>query len=326
MSKIFIISNTNFNISKGLSHKEWQDNIMDYFNNEFIPYLTDNVQPNDILVHLGNLTHKTKTIDLNTLKIIQDTFEKISNILPVYMIEGENDNLPLNILKNFKKIHIINKPTLVNILPDQIFSMLPINTKFEELNKIKGGYCFLNFDYMNSKNKDIIINKLKNFNKCYNGFYSNNSVVKNIKNIASPYNINTDGKRGIIVLDTHTNKDKFILNKTSPSFKNINIDTVEDLDIPQEKLKNNYVSLNINKDVLIDNKLKIDMLMAENNIVNVIYSDDEIMKDKEDILELNQEKISLNEMVIDYINNSQVKNKDELLKEFNNIIKLNIKK
>ena len=116
MSKIFIISNTNFNLSKNLSSKEWLKNMDYYFYNEVVPYLTNNTQPNDILIHLGNLLCKTKTIDLTVLKFIQDLFEKISKILPIYIIEGENDILSLNILKNINNIEIIREPKKIERL------------------------------------------------------------------------------------------------------------------------------------------------------------------------------------------------------------------
>jgi calcineurin-like phosphoesterase family protein len=126
MSKIFIISNTNFGISKNISSKEWSKNINNYFYNELIPYLKNNVEPNDILIHLGNFLYKSKSIELNTIKFIQDLFENISNILPVYIIEGENDSLSLNILKNFNNIEIIKEPTEIDILLLSILSVLKI--------------------------------------------------------------------------------------------------------------------------------------------------------------------------------------------------------
>lgn len=325
MSKIFIISNTNFNLTKNIYQKEWLKNMDYYFYNEFIPYLISNVQPNDILVHLGNLLCKTKTIDLNALKFIQDLFETISEILPVYIIEGENDNLGLNILKNFENIQIIKKPTEVDVLLDQRFLFLPINTKIEDIDNFDSDYCFLNINYLNSPKKDIIVSKLKKFKKCYNGFYDKNGVTSNIKNLGAPYNIDGDDKKGFIVLETHTDKDKFIQNKLSPNFKKISIETESDLNISPDIFKNNYVSLNINKQLLIDNKLKIEMLITEYNPVNITYSDDEIIKDREDILELNETSLSLNEMVIDYINQSPSENKDRILKEFKNIVELNKK-
>jgi len=110
MSKIFIISNTNFGISKNISLKEWQKNMDYYFYNEFIPYLKDNIRPNDILIHLGNFLYKSKTIDLDILNFIQTLFEKLSSMLPIYILEGENDRLGLNILKNFNNIEIIREP------------------------------------------------------------------------------------------------------------------------------------------------------------------------------------------------------------------------
>ena len=325
MSKIFIISNTNFNLSKNLSSREWLKNMDYYFYNEFMPYLTNNAEPNDILIHLGNLLCKTKTIDLTVLKFIQDIFEKISKILPVYIIEGENDTLSLNILKNISNIEIIKEPKKIEILLTESFVALPRNTQIEDLDKFDSNYCFFNFDYMNTPKRDIIVNKLKSYKKCYNGFYEKNSVTANIKNLASPYNIDSDSKKGFIVLDVYADKDKFIQNKLSPNFKKINIEIESDLNIPTETFINNYVSLNINKQLLIDNKLKIEMLISEHDIVNVNYIDNEILKDKEDILELNESSLSLNEMVIDYINQSPSENKIRILQEFKNIVELNMK-
>jgi hypothetical protein len=325
MSNVFIISNTNFNIQKTLSSKEWLKNMDYYFYNEFIPFLTNRVRPNDILIHLGNFLYKTKNIDLNVLKFVQDLFEKISSILPVYIIEGENDSLSLNILKNFKNIEIIREPKQIELLLLQKFAILPNCTKVEDIDKFESDYCFLNMDYLNSPQKDLIISKLKKFKKCYNGYYNKNSVTSNIKNLGGPYNIEYDEKKGFIVLETHTNKDKFIQNKISPNFKKMILNTEKDLEIPQDVFKNNYVSLTINKQLLIDNKLKIEMLIGGNDIVNIHYSDDEILKDKEDILELSESSLSLKEMVIDYINQSPSENKKRLLKEFNNIVELNKK-
>lgn len=326
MSKIFIISNTNFNISKSISTKDWLKNMENYYNNDFVPYLTENVKPNDILIHLGNFLYKSKNVDLSVLNFIQTLFEKISNILPVYIIEGENDKLSLNILKNFKNIEIINEPTQIKLLVEQVFTIFPYNTKIEEIDKFESEVCFFNFDYLNSPKKDIIINKLRKFKKCYNGYYDKNGVIKNIKNLGSPYNTDSDDTKGFIVLDVYNDKDKFIKNKISPNFKKISINSESDLNIDKEIFNNNYVSLNINKKLLIDNKLRIDMLISENDIINISYSDDEIIKDKEDILELNETSLSLNEMVVDYINKSDSINKNKIIEEFKNIIELNKKK
>ena len=325
MSKIFIISNTNFNISKNLSTKDWLKNMEIYYKNEFIPYLIKNVNPNDILIHLGNFLIKSRNIDLSVLNFIQKLFEKISKILPVYIIEGENDKLSLNILKNFNNIEIIKEPTQIKLLVEQIFTILPYNTKIEDIDKFDSEVCFFNFDYLNSPKKDIIINKLKKFKKCYNGYYDKNGVIKNIKNLGAPYNTESDETKGFIVLDVYNDKDKFIINKISPNFKKISINSESDINIDKEIFKNNYISLNINKSLLIDNKLKIDMLISENDIVNITYSDDEIIKDKEEILELNENSLSLNEMIVDYINKSDSINKNKVIEEFKNIIELNKK-
>jgi len=324
MSKIYIISNTHFNIQKNLSGKEWLKNMDYYFYNEFLPYLTKTVQPNDILIHLGNFLYKSKSIDLNSLKFIQELFEKIASILPVYIIEGENDNLGLNILKNFNNIEFIKEPKQIEILLSQKFTVLPNSTKIEDIDQFESDYCFLNINYLNSPKKDIIVSKLKKFKKCYNGYYDKNSVTGQIKNLGSPYNIEVDDKKGFIILDAYEDKDKFIQNKLSPNFKKISIEKESDLNISDDVFKNNYVSLTINKRLLLDNKLKIEMLISEHEITSVIYSDDEILKDKEEIT-LNESSLSLNEMVIDYINQSPSENKKKILEEFKNIVELNQK-
>ena len=126
-------------------------------------------------------------------------------------------------------------------------------------------------------------------------------------------------------MDAYENKDKFVQNKLSPSFKKVIINSEKDLIISEEVFKNNYVNLTINKQLLVDNKLKIEMLIGEYDITSINYSDDEILKDKEDILDLSETSLSLNEMVIDYINQSPSENKKRILQEFKTIVELNKK-
>lgn len=320
MSKIFIISNTQFNISKNLSTKEWLKNMDYYFNNEFIPYLEQNKSDNDILVHLGNLTSKSKSINLEVVKFAQETFEKISSILPVYILTGENDILSTNILKYINNIEIIKEPKEIEILLDQRFAMLPYNTKLEDIDKFDSDYCFFHFD-INTPQRDLFIKKLSKFQKCYCGYYDRNGVLKNIKFLGAPYNLEKDEKKGFIILETHTNKDKFILNKLSPSFKDIVINSDKELDIDKSVFTNNYVKLTLNKKLFVDNKLKIEMLLSENDFINVSYTDDDIKRDR-DLIQLDGETVSLKEMIEEYIDKSEMDNKDKLLKEFEKIVNL----
>ena len=321
MSKIFIISNTQFNISKNLTTREWLKNMDYYFNNEFIPYLKKNKADNDILIHLGNLTSKTKNINLEVLKFAQETFKTISEILPVYILKGENDTHLPNILNNIKNIEIVTEPKEVEILLDQKFAMLPYGSTIEDIDKFDSDYCFSHFD-INTPQRDLIFRKLTKYQKCYCGYYDKNGVLKNVKFLGAPYNFEKDDKKGFIVLETHANKDKFILNKTSPSFKKIIMNENKDLDIDKSIFLNNYVSLTINKKLFTDNKLKIEMLLSENDFKNISYTDDDIKRDR-DLIQLDGESVSLKEMISEYILKSEVDNKDKLLEEFKKITKLN---
>jgi hypothetical protein len=83
---------------------------------------------------------------------------------------------------------------------------------------------------------------------------------------------------------------------------------------------NNYVSLTLNKKLFNDNKLKIEMLLSENDFLNVNYIDDELNRDT---IELDGESVSLTEMIEEYIKKSEMSNKEKLLEEFKKIAKLN---
>lgn len=321
MSKIFIISNTQFNISKNLSTKEWLKNMDYYFNNEFIPYLKQNKENNDILIHLGNLTSKSKSINLEVLKFAQETFKSISEILPVYILQGENDTHISNVLNDIKDIEIIKEPKEVEILLNQTFAMLPYNTKIDDIDMFESDYCFFHFD-INTPQRNLFIKKLSKFKKSYCGYYDKNGVMKNVKFLGAPYNLEKDDKKGFIVLETHTNTDKFILNKISPSFKKIIMNDDKDLDIDKTIFMNNYVSLTLNKKLFVDNKLKIEMLLSENDFSNISYIDDDIKRDR-DLIQLDGDSVSLKEMIFEYIQKSEIDNKDRLLQEFEKITKLN---
>lgn len=329
MSNIFIISNTQFNISKNLTIQKWIDVMDYYFYKEFIPYLQKNVQPNDILVHLGNVFYKSKNLDLSVLTFVQELFENLAKILPIYIIAGENDTQALNILKNFKNIEIIRKPKIVEILVSQKFAMLPWNTTLKDIENLQDekfvDYCFFNFDYLNSPKKDIISSKLKMYRKCYCGYYSKNSHRDNIKNLGSPYSLEGDLKTGIIVLGTHDDKDSFFLNSVSPKFRTITIDKDEDMNIDKSFLKKDHINVIINKKLFNDSKLKVEMFIEQNDFGTVKYSDDQISSDKEDVSSLDGSSLNLIEIVEDYINKLDIPDKDKMLLEFNKIKELSKK-
>jgi hypothetical protein len=67
------------------------------------------------------------------------------------------------------------------------------------------------------------------------------------------------------------------------------------------------------------------MLISSHEIVSINYSDDEILKDKENLINLNESSLSLNKMVIDYINQSPSENKKKILEEFKTIVELSKK-
>jgi hypothetical protein len=66
------------------------------------------------------------------------------------------------------------------------------------------------------------------------------------------------------------------------------------------------------------------MLISSNDIINVTYSDDELIKDKEEIA-LSESSLTLNDMVVDYINKISSSNKEKMIAEFKTLVELNKK-
>ena len=66
--KIWIINNTKFGYKN--NSKEWLQNMLDYFDNHFIPFIQKNAKPGDILIHLGNIFNTSETINISTLLLI----------------------------------------------------------------------------------------------------------------------------------------------------------------------------------------------------------------------------------------------------------------
>ena len=64
------------------------------------------------------------------------------------------------------------------------------------------------------------------------------------------------------------------------------------------------------------------MLLSENEFTNISYIDDDINNDR-DLIQLDGSSVSLKEMIIEYIEKSEINNKNEILKEFKKITQLN---
>lgn len=302
--KVFIISNTLF------GYKGINENQLYYFNNIIIPFLEKNVKNGDIFIHGGNIFNNRKNVSMDIIHDVMEIFEKISNILPIYIMKSSNDDLSILLLKRIKNINIINEKTKIDNI-----TLIPYNI---QIDKEKNNVIIFNHNYYN--NPDTYKNILSDsyINICT---YNNDYPIKddNIINIGSPYELNKNdkNKKGFLVIDTDKKKHKFIENKHSPKFIDINIDKIEDINELKINEKD-YIHLYV-KESIIDKKEnlnKLNLLINKYNFKNITYLNDN--NTKENNIKLDNDSFNIKNLINDYLEKNNLNFENEL----NNIYKI----
>lgn len=262
--KIFITSNTLFGYT-GIS-----DHQFSYFNESLIPMIKKTYNSGDIFVHLGGVFSNRSNMSFKVVDNTLDIFENISSIMPIYIIKSFNDSLSLNIIKRIGNIEIIeNHKSIKNITMSSIY---------EDFKYISNEIFLFNHDYLMA---DI---EFKNLSIC--GYHKYTKYDKDIINIGSPYQLNksdVNNKKGFIIVDSESKKNKFIENTFSPKFVDIKINEISDIGLLNDH-KNDFLDIHINRNILSikENKNKIDIEISKYNIKNITYYDDKTINDNTD--------------------------------------------
>jgi hypothetical protein len=300
--KIYIISNTQF------GYKGIIKNQLDYFNNKIIPYLVDNSKNGDIFIHGGNIFNNRKNVSMDVIHDVMEIFEKISKILPIYIIKSLNDDLASLILKRINNVKIIENKEIINNV-----TLISYNNEFDD---ISNDIVIFNHNYLNNPDTYKEILKNNKINICTN----NDDYLlldDNIINIGSPYKLNKDQKneKGFLVIDSDKKKHKFINNDYSPNFININIENEEDLNNFQID-KKDFIYLNVNE-LLIEKKEnlnKLNILINKYDFKNVIYYNN----NKKEKININNESFDIKSIINKYLKDNNL----DLYKELDIIYKI----
>ena len=90
IDRFIFISDIHFGVRN--ASIEWSDNMIDYFNNFFIPLLKKYSYKERIAVIIaGDFFDNRKHVDINILNIGADVMEKISSLCEVFTIIGNHD-------------------------------------------------------------------------------------------------------------------------------------------------------------------------------------------------------------------------------------------
>lgn len=299
--KLWVINNTKFGYKN--NSKEWLNISIDYFNNQFIPFLQKNSNEGDKIIHLGNIFNTTETINVTTLLTVLDLFKKLAKIRPVIIVNGYNEkNGITEIFQNINNISIINDV-------EEIEGCKIISNK----NPIE---YITNNETVVLTNTDVDIEVLNNIKNilfvC--GYYDNKKEKENIIHVGAPYQFEkTEPDKGFYVIDVKTKKYKFIKNTHSPTFNTIVITDISQIEnIDSDFVNKNFVNVVIDKSLIEDKKVKIDMLLSKYNFKSITYTNDV----------QNIEIIDNNTLDIEEIIRDKIKDDKDLLTEFEKIIKI----
>lgn len=302
--KLWVINNTKFGYKN--NSKEWLKNMVDYFDNQFIPFLKKNTNTGDKIIHLGNILNTTETVNISTLLTVRDLFIRMSQIIPLHLVDGYNEKNEVSKLfvNGIQPIHNIN-----NV--EELYGVRFIPNKNP-------------LEYITSNDKIVFTNNridtelLKKFPDIlfFCGYHDDRKEDGNIIHVGSPYQLDkTNYDKGFYVVDVETKKYKFIKNNYSPQYNTITITDISQIDeIDPNFVNKNFVNVIIDKSLMEDKKVKIDMLLSKYNFKSITYTNDVEKVEITDSTTLNIEEII----------REKIKNSDnqELMSEFENILKL----
>jgi len=317
MPKVFISSNTLFGYKSHIGFSRFFDESEKYFNGELIPFLHKYAKPDDYFIILGGIFAGRQNINVKSTIFAQNIFEKISSILPLYLVVGEHDRYQnsnelnaISIFKNIKNVHVITSKDVIH--NDKIL----ISSYAKNIQSVIKGHS--NIEYLFFTNDPSVVFSYKDvfnqYKKVYTGFSKENGIEGNIINVGSPYQTepNTQAK-GITVLDLDSGKDKFLPNGISTKFKKIHIETISQLEnIDKSIFDNNFVDVIVSKELYENNEFRIKI--SEFDIQSLSYEESDIIEEIDTSV---SDIFNVDELILSRIEH------DEKLKEgFNNIVKI----
>ena len=323
---VILISDIHFGVSS--SSEEWQENINDYFQNWFIPYVKDELKktPDAVICCLGDVYHDRKSIDIDVNNLCIDIFEQLAQIIPVYIINGNHDlskktnkgNSSLRSLGNIDNVTVIKEPTMLQFVEGRknIAKVAAIpylgdcNDENKELVKFdkRADYAFMHTDISKMKfdNGMTIVGAVdaeKFAGKVISGHIHKRQETDKVIYVGSPYQMSRgdiDNQKGIYKLVLSTGEMIFTPNNYSPIFQKIDITKFLNFTDKErmDALKNNYTDIvidevNIDKYKMGDVYEILNSCQAKRAQIQVIKSKTNIQVDEnsEEHTELSMEEL-----------------------------------
>lgn len=359
MNKILLIGDTHLGMAYPNNYIKWFNTSKIYFEKFLIPIINDELDENDVIVHLGDLFDNRNIIPIDILNYAQSLLEKLSSICPVHILIGNHDignksTNDINTIKLYKyipNIHIYEVPEKINLFGKSVLMLPWVEKRKDQIEYLKEysgcDYLFCHSDLNGAKmhltsvahknNDKINVEDFIGYNHVYSGHIHLYQKVKQFTFVGSTYQMDRndiDNQKGIFILDTKDETERFIPNNTSPVFKKVYIRTEEDIERLEDVSTRDYVDIFISNNLLINNRKlrrKLEVMLETGNFSSVEYIDD--VSKKNDKLEIditnteNEEsefsiKLEYDDIIRDWIVEQkwEPKVKNGVLQEFNEII------
>lgn len=363
MSKILLIGDTHLGLGYPNSVDKWFNVHKEYFENFLIPLVENELTSDDIIVHLGDLFDNRSVIPINILNYTQNILERISKICRIHIIVGnhdlytksQNDVNSVKLYRYIPNVFVYEEPTIVDFCGKKIL-LLPWverkNKQIEYLKKFSGSdYLFCHSD-LNGARMHLTSVAHKNMDKIdveefggYKNVYSGHiHILQRNKNFTFVGNIfqmdrnDLGNEKGVFILDTITQEEKFIKNDLSPEYKKVYVKDESDIEKLDNYSTRDYIDLFVSNSLLLNNRKlrrKLEGMLEKGNFSSVEYLDDIAKVDKTNESNENETpvldqsthslKLEYTEIIEDYINRQKWESnkiKEGILGEFQEVVRI----
>ena len=327
MSKILLIGDSHLSLGYPNSVDKWFKIHQEYFQDFLLPLIKKELTSDDIIVHLGDLFDNRSVVPINILNFAQNVLEEMSKICPVHVIVGNHDlytksTNDVNTVKLYKyipNIYVYEEPTKIEFNGKSILMMPWVEKKKEQISILKKfsgcDFLFCHSDLNGAKmhltsvahknNDKIDVEEFSGYKKVFSGHIHIKQVNKNFTFVGNIFEMDRndrDNQKGIFILDTFDNSERFNENNISPRYKRIWVRTEEDILALDSVSTKDFIDLNISNSLLINNRKlrrKLEMMLETGNFASVEYLDDIL-------LEKQKEKTVIDEVTTEELNNGVI--------------------
>ncbi len=235
--RFIILGDTHFGV--GANDEYFFKSMISYMRDVFIPWLQENLRPDDIIICTGDIFDNDTTLRIEVHDAVCSLFEKFASLTPVIIIVGNHDVVrkrsnEVNSLRgigNIDGIFVYHTPIVWDCAYNRKVLFYPwmkdietidtFNTSSEHGCKILISHAHYNglaFDNefvkkVDGEVKSIDVRDLKMFDIVINGHIHRKQDVMNVMNVGSPYQLtHNDDKNlcGFHILDLEKYEKTFV--------------------------------------------------------------------------------------------------------------------